>query len=70
MAKLCRRRRSLRLEVGFEVRRGSRDILGRAYERLLPRRTCFPPSRAQAAVPEGACDENSAPENHLRPAGS
>ncbi|QRM35133.1 hypothetical protein [Microvirga sp. VF16] len=36
MAKLCKRRRPLRLEVGFEVRRGSRDVLGRAYERLLP----------------------------------
>jgi hypothetical protein len=38
-AKLSKRRRPLRLEVGFEVRRGSRDVLERAYERLLPLRT-------------------------------
>jgi len=68
MAKLCKRRRPLRLEVGFEVRRGSRDVLGRAYERLLPLRTCSLPSRAQAALSEGACDENSASESRFSPA--
>ena len=28
--------RTITLEVGFEPRRGSRDALERAYERLLP----------------------------------
>ena len=65
MAKLCKRRHPLRLEVGFEVRRGSREVLGRAYERLLPLRTCSLPSRAQAAMSKGACDENSAPESRF-----
>lgn len=46
MAKLCKGRRPLLLEVGFEVRRGRRDVLGCAYERLLPLRTCSLPSRA------------------------
>jgi len=59
MAKLCKRRRPVRLEVGFEVRRGSRDVLGRTYERLLPLRSCSLPSRVQAVIFEGACDENS-----------
>jgi hypothetical protein len=36
MAKPGRGRRPLSLEVGFEVGRGGRDALGRAYERLLP----------------------------------
>jgi hypothetical protein len=65
MVKLCKRRRPLRLEVGFEVRRGSRDALGRAYERLLPLRTGSLPSRAQAAMSKGAYDENSAPESRF-----
>jgi hypothetical protein len=68
MAKLCKRCHPLRLEVGFEVRRGSRDALERAYERLLPLRTCSLPSRAQATISEGACDENSAPESRFGPA--
>jgi hypothetical protein len=77
MAKLCKRRRPLRLEVGFEVRRGSQEALERAYERLLPLCTRPLPSRIQATTSEGACHENSAPENrfgsgepeggHLRP---
>ena len=70
MAKLCKRRRRLRLEVGFEVRRGSRDVLGRAYERLVPLRTCSLPSRAQATLSEGACDENSASESRFGPCSS
>ena len=65
MAKLCKRRHPLRLEVGFEVRRGSQEVLGRAYERLLPLRTGSLPSRAQAAMSKGACDENSAPESRF-----
>ena len=65
MAKLSKRRRPLRLEVGFEVRRGNRDVLERAYERLLPLRTCFLPSSALTPTSEGACDENSAPESRL-----
>jgi hypothetical protein len=65
MAKLCKRRHPLRLEVGFEVRRGSRDVLGRTYERLLPLHSCSLPSRAQTVISEGACDETSAPESHF-----
>src|SRR5215213_48936 len=34
MAKPSERRRPFSLEVGFEVGRGGRDALGRAYERL------------------------------------
>ena len=49
MAKLCKRRHPLRLEIGFEAGRGSRDVLGRAYERLLPLLARSLPSRAQAA---------------------
>ena len=52
MAKLCKRRHPLRLEVGFEVRRGSWDVLGGVYERLVPLRTCSLPSRAQVAISE------------------
>jgi hypothetical protein len=36
MAKQPTNRRPLTLKVGFEPGRGSRDALGRAYERLLP----------------------------------
>ena len=67
MAKLCKRRRPLRLEIGFDVRRGSRDVMGRAYERLLPVRTCSLPSRTQAALSEGACNENATPESRFGP---
>src|SRR5512134_1348979 len=55
MAKLCKRRRPLRLEIGFEVRRGSREVWGRAYERLLPLRTRPLPSRARTTISEGEC---------------
>jgi hypothetical protein len=36
MAKQPTDRRPLTLKVGFELGRGSRDALGRGYERLLP----------------------------------
>ena len=68
MAKLSKRRRPLRLEVGFEVRRGSRDALGRAYERLLPLRTRSLSPSPLTPISEGACDENSAPESRFGPA--
>ena len=65
MAKLCKRRQPLRLEVGFEVGRGSREVLGRAYERLLPLLTCSLPHERRHAMSKGACDENSAPESRF-----
>ena len=55
MAKPSTDRRPLSLEVGFEVGRGGRDALGRAYERLLP-------SLARAVAPgTPATVERSAP---------
>ena len=60
MAKPCRRRRPLSLEVGFEAGRGGRDALGRAYERLLPSLTRSLPPSARATLAKGAHYESSA----------
>lgn len=42
--------RRLRLEVGFEPRRGSQDALTDAYERLLPPRACQIPAQSQTSL--------------------
>jgi hypothetical protein len=75
MAKRCKGRRQISLEVGFEIGWSGRDAVGRAYERLLP-------SLARASVlgaqgSRGACHEESTPKDcaisgiagggHLRP---
>jgi len=42
--------RRLRLEVGFEPRRGSQEALTDAYERLLPPRACRIPAQSQTSL--------------------
>src|SRR4051812_49891008 len=63
MAKSCRGHRPLNLEIGFEAGRGSRDVLGRAYERLLPLLARSPSPSAQATLAEGARYDNPAFES-------
>src|SRR5215210_5736341 len=63
MAKSCRGHRPLNLEIGFEAGRGSRDVLGRAYERLLPLLARSPSPSAQATLAKGARYDNPAFES-------
>src|SRR4051812_5547406 len=58
MAKPSRGRRPLSLEVGFEMGRGGRDVLGRAYERLLPLFARSLPPSTQATIAKGAHHES------------
>jgi len=50
MAKLRKDSRLLSLEVGFEVGRDGKDIIGRIYERLLPSLTRSPGPRTQGLL--------------------
>jgi hypothetical protein len=67
MARLCKRRRPPWLKVGFEVRRDSQDVLGRAYQRLLPLRTCPLSSSVQATTSKGGFHESPASESRPGP---
>src|SRR3712207_8754306 len=64
MAKPCKGRRQLRLEVGFGVGWGGRDAVGRAYERLLPLLTCAAVPWAQGPS-RGARHEEQAPDDRV-----
>src|SRR3954469_4356297 len=63
MAKSCRGHRPLNLEIGFEAGRGSCDVLGRAYERLLPLLARSPSPSAQATRAKGERYDNPAFES-------
>ena len=62
MAKPYKARRPLDLEVAFEVGRGSKDAVERAYERLLPSLTHSFGPRARGPS-GGAHHEEPAPAN-------
>src|SRR5215218_6826427 len=62
MAKPRTRPRPLTLEVRFETARGSWEILGRAYQRLLPRLVRSTSSKPQEPGNEGR-HESSVPES-------
>src|SRR3954467_10833054 len=70
MAKPSRGRRPFSLEVGFEVGRGGRDALGRAYERLLPLLARSRPPSPPATLAKGAHHESPASQSSPSSRGS